>query len=317
MNENVLFADDPQKLVGGQAQGSLKDKIAAIMANPDLTPEGKQKAITMARKANIVVRIQERAAIEQRATGLRKRAVSAALRVGLVGQVLSTLAEEEAKKMDFSRLSYEAMAVKSALVLAGNDPYKITEAFEKAKSSGDNYKIRAWLDVAPGLMPAETFAPDTLAELKEDFQNSQSLLFSAEMAKYEAEKRSNLDELAAISIEAAQDDSFFGPDNHGILERVFSGIAIDRQNEDLKVDFGVRIKTDYLGGQSLETSEETFGRLENEYKERVKLQEDLFAKFGTAYDPLADGVWSEAIGQPAGTATEGTTREVNDEPENT
>jgi hypothetical protein len=191
------------------------------------------------------------------------------------------LLEKEA--MDWSHLNYEATAVRSALVLAGNDPYKIQELFEAAKATGDAYKLRAWMDTAPATFPEDpkSFGREW-EDLKTDILKSKNLVASGEMAKYEAEKNGHLEELAELSRTAsvlAEDlAEGVGYLAANVMDRVFGGIST--KDGELKVDF---YRAD-------ETPDQTFTRLETERSEREQVQAEVFEKFGTAYDPLLDGI---------------------------
>jgi hypothetical protein len=251
----------------------LNDRENAIKQNPDLSNQGREKALK-------VLSIEKAAVFTQIATTLRRQAVAAALQAKKMAGVSWALNQIEAEKLDYSRLNYEAQAVKSALALAGDDPQRATELWQRAKAQADPYKIRAWLDQAPALFPENSKVdPVGWDELKGDMTNSVSLTHSAEMARYENEKRAHLEELTAISSEAAEVADYCGPHNF-VMARVFEGIALDKTGE-LNVNFSQR------DGEDLD---QTYTRLEAEYSERSKVQKEVFEAFGTVYDPLVDGV---------------------------
>ena len=57
---------------------------------------------------------------------------------------------------DYSRLVYEAVAVRSAIVHSGRyEPRTVAAAWDQAKKSGDKHLIRAWIDQAPAEMPTD------------------------------------------------------------------------------------------------------------------------------------------------------------------
>jgi len=60
--------------------------------------------------------------------------------------------------MDYARLNYQVETIKSALK-ASDSLSEAMEVWEQAKSSNDAYVLKAWKDIAPGLI-AERFEGD-------------------------------------------------------------------------------------------------------------------------------------------------------------
>ena len=253
-------------------------KAEAVRNNKDLSPSGRDKALA-------ALKADKQAALKSFVPGLRKQAVEAALKVKKLSGARSALESIEAEKLDYSRLTYEAQAVKSALILAGDDPYRVAEMFDAVKASGDRYKIRAWLDIAPATIPENTMQDAGWQELKRDMSQSVELTHSAEASRYALEQRVHIDELADISRTASivADEFVEGAAYKGenVLQRVFSGIAADRETGELHID---------LGQTADETPEQTYARLESERGESEKVQAEIFKNFGSEYDPLLDGV---------------------------
>jgi hypothetical protein len=256
-------------------RSDFEAKAAQIRQDRDLTQSGKEKALQ-------ALTTQKRDAFRSVIVDMRRAAVETAIKADKLSGAQWALNQLEAEKMDYSRLAYEAQAVKSALVLAGDDPFKVTELWQRVKATNDTYKIRAWLDTAPAAIPEKTVHASTWEELKADMVQSQALTYSAEMALWEAKRKAHLNELADISKAAAIVAEDLGTQN--IMPRVFEGIALDRASGELKVDFGSITQT------SKENPDETYRRLESERAEREKQQAAVFQAFDKEYDPILDGV---------------------------
>jgi hypothetical protein len=255
-------------------------KAGEVRNNKDLSPSGRDKALA-------ALKADKQAALKSFVPGLRKQAVETALRIKKLSGAQSALESIESEKLDYSRLTYEAQAVKSALILAGDDPYRVAEMFDAVKAGHDTYKIKAWIDQAPALMPEKSMSIQRWDELKADMAKSSELTRSAEASRYALEQRVHLDELADVSRVASivADDLVAGSaaayQGENVLQRVFEGITLDRQSGELHIDFGPT---------NDEMPEFTYQRLEAERAEREKAQGEVFKHFDVPYDPLTDGV---------------------------
>jgi hypothetical protein len=262
-----------------KARDDFETKAERVRNNKDLSQSGKEKALQ-------ALNSEKRDALKVAVKELRKQAVAAAIKADKLSGAQWALGQIEAERLDYGRLAFEAQAVQSALVLAGDDPWKVTELWRRTKASNDTYKIRAWLDVVPASIPEKTIHASTWQELKADFVQSVDLTHSAKMADWESERRGHLEELTDLSKAAAviaEELGTRGNPNSNVMARVFEGIELERSGE-LKVDFGgVKLTKD-------EKPDETFKRLESEYAERVNQQAATFQAFGKEYDPLEDGV---------------------------
>jgi ribosomal protein L10 len=255
---------------------SYERKAEAARKDSNLSQPGKNKVLGQ-------LEAEKQAALKSFVPVLREQAIKTALKIKSFSGAAQALGQLEAEKFDYGRLTYEAQAVKSALVLAGDDPFKVAKMFEDAKAGHDKYRLKAWLDVAPALIPEKTIHAATWGELKADFANSADLIKSDERAKYDDERRSFLNELDNISVSTQTiADEFSTPSsrNEAIKARVFEGIALDGKSGELHVD---------LGQTADETPDATFSRLEREYSERVNAQAEVFKNFGSEYDPILDG----------------------------
>jgi hypothetical protein len=219
-------------------------------------------------------------------TDLRRSAVEAALKVNKTAGAQSALRTIESGELDYSRLTYESQAVKSALILAGDDPYRAAKMFDAVKASKDTYKIKAWIDQAPALIPVKPADAQGWEEFKADISQSVELTRSASASRYEQERHIYLDELAEISRTTSMvaddliSDGMMSYGKSSVMARVFEGITLDRETNELKTDFGKTYD---------EMPEYTYQRLETERAEREKVQGEFFKKCGTEYDPLMDG----------------------------
>jgi len=263
-----------------QVKSDFETKVEKVKASKDLSSQGKQKALAS-------LAAEKQAALRAVVPTLRRQAIEAALKVKKLANAQAALAEIESEKMDYGRLTYEAQAVKSALALAGGDPYEVSKAWEAVKKTGDRYRIRAFLDVVPATIPEDSLSEQSWAELREDMKQNVELTRSAEAAGYAQEQRVHLDELADISRVAGlvADDLGAGTgaayQGANVFARVLEGITLDRQTNELHIDFG-EVNDDM--------PEFTYQRLEAERAEREKEQAEFFKRSGTEYDPLLDGV---------------------------
>jgi len=260
-------------------QADYSARAARINQNKDLSQIGRDKALQ-------ALTADKNTALKSLVPTLRKQAVTTAIKANKMSGCQWALGQEEKGKTDWGRLTYEASAVKSALVLAGGDPYKIQGLFEAAKATGDSYKLRAWMDTAPATFPED---PQSFGreweDLKTDILKSKNLVASEEMAKYETQKNVHLEELTMLSRTAAvlAEDLAGGAAYRAqnVMARIFDGIVVVRETGELKLGFS-QLEN--------ESEDQMFSRLEGEYVEHTKQQAVVFEKFGADYDPLLEGV---------------------------
>jgi hypothetical protein len=262
-----------------QVRSAFDSNVERVRNNKDLSQSGREKALQ-------ALNLEKRDALKGAVNELRKLAVKAAIEADKLNGAQWALSQIEAEKLDYGRLSYEAQAVKSALVLAGDDPWKVTQQWQQTKAGGDTYKIRAWLDVVPASIPEKTVHASTWDELKNDFVQSKELTQSGEMAKWETKRKAHLDELTQLSKVSASVADLLGTPtnpNQNVMTRVFEGIELDSKSRELKLNFG------HISQTIDEDADQTYKRLESEYTERVKMQAAVFEAFGMEYDPIMDG----------------------------
>lgn len=218
-------------------------------------------------------------AIRAMVPDLRRQAVSTALSLKVTQGVKGLLAGQRNDSLDYARLAYEAIAVRSAIVRAGRyEPQTVAKAWEQAKQSGDKHIIRAWLDTAPAEMPTD----DNGAVLN-DFQkivddmNTGNWLDTEEMQKYTKEQKDHIEELSEIRKTAAAINDALGAERGAVSKRVFEGVRIEDNN---------KIELDFYRQRENEEDEEVYQRLEAERTEKLKPYQEQAEKLGTELDPL-------------------------------
>lgn len=271
------------------AQNEYDERLTAIQANGDLSREGKNKAI----KALLA---EQRAKIGGLVSKLRRATIDEA-HAAKLAQGVRDLVKREYSEWDYNRLAYEANRVKSAFVLAGGDDFEnIMQAWQQAKARGDKYEIKAWMDNAPALLPTVPTEWETghnpnvygaRQSIVEDIASAEIFTLTDEGKKFEterAERTANLEILAQAASQAGESLSQLGTfkgdtyipgstmRKNYIIERVFNGIALDRDNGEL-----------HVSSQPGETAEQMYNRTEAEYQEGAQRLQELYQRGGGAW----------------------------------
>lgn len=251
-------------------------KVRAAKRNTDLSPAGRNKAV-------LAAKAERAAAIKSYVAPLRKMAVEGALKVKKLQMALGALKRNEDEGWEFARLQYEATSCRSAVALAGDDPFKLSLEWEKVKASGDAHRQKAWADTLPSLTPSKTAHASTWDELLNDIAANQAVLHGAEAEKYEQERRNLLDGLAEVArttgtIADELSEGSMGK-QRSVMNKVWSGIALDRESNQLITELGP------VENESVDTSLE---RLQVEELEATAKQAEVFEQFGVPYDPILD-----------------------------
>jgi hypothetical protein len=263
---------------------SYKDAVAKVRRDRDLSPTGREKALAKLKADKV-------SAVKSFVKPLREAALDTALKIRSIDLANSALDRIANDKADYSRLAYNALAVKSAISLAGSDPWKIQEAWQQARDSGDVSLIKACLDTAPALFPDKSPHESTFNELKADMQASKGLVHDQERRQYTDERRIKMDELSECARSTALlADELGGPSQaKSLIGRVFSGIAVDHASGELFLSVGNTLN---------ETRDATKARLAAEQAERDAAQQEVAKNFGVELDPDLDsgdiGVGNEA-----------------------
>ena len=184
--KNVSVSERLEKL-----KADFETKADRVRRDRNLSNEGRAKALQ-------ALVGEKNSAIDLMTSSLRKQAIESAAWAEKTRTAILKLSKTESEKYDYARLNYEAQAVKSALVLAGDDAGKAAGMFEDARASRDAYKIKAWLELAPALMPTKTPNAGKWQALITSMENSKELLQSPEMEKLEKERREYLTELEDV-----------------------------------------------------------------------------------------------------------------------
>jgi hypothetical protein len=261
----------------GALSAEFKDKQAKIRKDRDLSPTGRDKAL----KALEAERV---AAMKAFIKPLRDAAVDTALKIRTLDMADKALDTIQASSWDYGRLQYNAIAVKSAMSLAGDDPWKVQEAFSQARATGDEHLIKSWLDTAPSLFPQTSIHASTWDEVRQDMQASKGLVKSEERQRYGNERRVRMDELSEVSKATTLLADEIGAGSYkskSVKDRIFSGISVEHDTGVLHVEFGDTLNEDRI---------KTAARLEAEQAERDAAQGAVFKAFGIEdADPILEG----------------------------
>ena len=244
-----------------------RSKKSSILADEKLSQKGKEVAISRLQKEG---KKQAREAVKE----LREKAVikALALRDAQVERLEKT--EQAIGSMDYARLNYEVEAIKAALKdsdgLSG-----AMEAWQQAKSSNDVLVMKAWKDIAPGLI-AEKFEgvndySDMKGKIVEDIKAAEVKIEQAE--KTEEELKALL-ELRDIENQAGEINESFG-DGQAVIRRVFNGIAFEGDKVSLDFDYQTNKLTD-----KQEKSKEVAWRLEREYDKSYEAYNSMMTEKG-------------------------------------
>jgi len=242
----------------------------AIGENGDLSQAGKQKELQ-------ILDQERRKQIEALAVDLREAALDNAVQIDRLKGSRDLLSREYSK-WDYGRLNYEALAVQSALTLAGGDYQKIQAAWQHAKATGDAHKIKSWRDTAPALIPAgEDWQAKEKQAILDDLSAAEILVLSEEESKLEAERQFRRDNLATLARVANEVENLLsnGPVRANIVDNVFRGISADPDADVLVSD-----------RKPGEETEQYHKRTEAEQAANLEQSKQMAAKMGVELDPL-------------------------------
>ena len=260
------------------------DKIDKILNNFE---QEKAKALldknlSQAGRDNKIQKLQDDKLQALRPLVIELRTAAVKISLEAKGLALARTAAQElaSEKLDYSRLQYEATAVKSALVMAGDDPFAVAEKVQNAVKSNDNYKVRAWLDILPASLPEKSKHDPSIwkSEVLDRLSNGAAKIQNAEVAELESKKQVKLQELQDIRTATNAVAKEFGS-GQAIQQRILEGIH--NQDGELKLDFKRGLN---------ESHEDVIKRLEAKRAEKEKLQGQVFESFNSVYDPMLDGV---------------------------
>jgi hypothetical protein len=244
-----------------------------IRSNGDLSAAGKSKRLAEIER-------ERKNLLHTMIDKLRQDAVLAAIAHERKGGVIEAIGELDAERMDWSRLQYEATAVQSAVARSGGDVFKVQEAFDKAKASNDKYKLKAWRDILPANIPANSLADKEWQTLVADVERANMVAMNGEQLEYKVEQESMMNELNAISEAATQAANAVGADERIVLRRVFDGIR--KAGEGLKLGFNAWADDE---------PEKIYQQVEGDYMQRLEQQHEVNKAFGISdYMPNFDGV---------------------------
>jgi len=245
-------------------------QVNRIRGNEKYSEVGKRDAIA---KLNL----EKSEAIRAMVPDLRRQAVESALEVKSLQLAKSALASMRDDSLDYARLAYEAVAVRSTIVRAGKyEPWTVATAWEQAKKSGDKHLIRAWIDQAPAEMPTDENGA-MLADYQKivDDMNGGGWLETPEMQKYTKEQKDHIHELGEIEKDAQEINQALGASRGSVTKRVFEGVRL--ADDKIELEF-------YR--QENEEIDQVYNRLESERTEKLKPYQAEAEKLGTELDPL-------------------------------
>ena len=225
----------------------------SILADENLSDKGREASISKLKKEGkkkareTVKKLREEAVIK----ALNLRDIQAE-RLGRTSQAMDS--------MDYNRLNYEAEALKAG-IKAYDSLIDAEEAWEQAKISRDIFKIKAWQDMAPGLL-SEKFSGDNVYSglrdaLIKDIKEAEAKVEEAQQTEQELK---TLLALRDIQNQAEAINEAFGS-GQAVIKRVFSGMAFEGDDITLSFNYQTNKLTDRQ-----ETPEEVAWRLEREYK---------------------------------------------------
>jgi hypothetical protein len=254
---------------------TFDEEKTSIEKNEDLSSSGKAKRFA-------ALDVAKRAALDNAVDQLRQEAVSHAVNYIKLDSSKQLVGEIEAEKLDWSRLKYEADAVRSCVAASGGDVYQLEQAFQKVKASNDKYKSKAWLDVFPGIIPDAALNLKDWQALLQDVKNHNDNLLTEDQRAFEADKKAVINELQAVTSAAVDVAQAVGASEAVVLGRVFDGIKSTESG--LETDFDV---------WKYEDEEDLISDLELQYNEKVEAQKAVTESFGMEnYVPNFDGVMS-------------------------
>ncbi len=258
----------------------FESKKSEIVANEDLSQEGKRKAFEALaadtkQKAREAIRV------------LRSRAIRGALSLRDAQRLRLERAGVEIDQMDYARLNYQAQALRYKLESAPSVEAAMV-AWESAKESKDKYELRAWRDLAPGIINARGGEDYTgyKKRLIEEIESADiEIIRDPELASAEIEAMVDLN---TIGSEASEIGEEFALSSRAVSQRVMEGIEFD--NGKVLVDFDYKyMQVPYSTEIRKESAGEVVERLERERKERVqKYNEEIMEVGFESLDPDFD-----------------------------
>jgi hypothetical protein len=243
-----------------------------VRSNNDLSESGKSKKLAAIQK-------DRKNILHSMIDSLRKDAVLAAINHERKAGVVELMGELDAEKLDWSRLQYEAQAVQSAVARSG-DVFAVQEAWDKAKSNNDKYKLKAWRDILPANIPKNSLADKEWQNLMADVERANMVALNGEQLEYKVQQDLMLQELGKISDAATQAASAVGADSRIVLGRIFEGIQ--------KTDDGLKLE---FSAWADDEPEKIYQKVEGDYMQRLEQQQEVNKQFGLdGFMPNFEGV---------------------------
>lgn len=243
-----------------------------IVDNKNLSVEGKHKQI-----AELLNSYESMA--QEKARTLRRNGIMEALRLKDAQAKQADYLKAQREAMDYSRLNYEAQAIKSKLARAEalSDVFQI---WNEAKESGDPHVLKAWKDTAAEVIQGIE-GPDQIRDrIYKEIDQVQIESPDPEIAEKE---REHLDKMREIESEVKDLDGFMSREKSGyapekVKRYVLKGIGFN-DNDQVQTDFDYERNDKMLSGR-LELPDEVATRVmaaEDESRERVaKIAKDQF-----------------------------------------
>jgi hypothetical protein len=170
---------------------SFVNRENQVKNDPNLTDVGKRAKLQEIQEA-------KKAHFKNHVSRMRKEALKAAKEAQSYQLAAHAAGELNTEKFDFSRLDYEAKAIKSAIARAGGDVYAARTVFEKIKASRDPHKIKAAIDIIPLEIAGDEIDKATVNELMQELNNSENLLETEEQARYKSKATEHIETLKEI-----------------------------------------------------------------------------------------------------------------------
>ena len=250
-------------------------KKSEILANEDLSQEGKRKEYE-------ALVTDTKAAARGEISDLRGRAITTALSLRDAQRKRQERTGAAIENMDYSRLNYEAQTLRYKLEAVPSVEGAMV-LWEEAKANKNTYELRAWKDLAAGIITSRGGSDYTgyKARLIEEIESANvEVIKDPELAAAEIEAMVGLD---TIGREANAINDLFGSGDRAVLSRVMEGIEFDNGKVLLGFDYkysAIPYSTDIRK----ESDQEVVKRLEQEYTERISEYNKELAEVG--FDPL-------------------------------
>jgi len=246
-----------------------KKEKEEILSNDKLTEKGKNDAMAKLEKSS-------KASAREAIKDLRKRAVKNALALKKEQEKRAKELKETQKGIDYSRLNYEAQAVRSR-IMASDSLSDVLEAWENVKGSNDVYVIKAFKDTGPGLISEKFKGEDVIGQkssLLDDIQRTKVEIAKVEMSKNELEA---VEKLYEIRNQAEEINEAFGK-GQAVVTRVLNGIDFENDQVELGFEREVNIF------DKLEKDYEVFNRLEDDYNKSFDIWQKSTKGLGDGFD---------------------------------